>query len=279
MAVSKRLRFEVLRRDNHACRYCGRGAPEAKLTVDHVVPTALGGTDNPSNLVTACSDCNGGKSATPPDAAIVDDVAADALRWARARSVAAERLLEDITARNQIRAAFHGLWTQWGLGEGDGAPRVPLPQGWEASIDNFIAAGLPLEVLQDCVEKAMWADKVRPENTFRYMCGIAWNQIGALNQATSEELGEGDDEEGGLFPDMTRDDLEGHVWRYRMSTEHFLQDVPVWVHERAERAADHDWECAGEPDASRTTKLPDVLRHVGNVLKECKVEPYPVAVD
>ncbi|MEU5976310.1 hypothetical protein [Streptomyces sp. NPDC047315] len=23
MAVSKRLRYEILRRDNHACRYCG----------------------------------------------------------------------------------------------------------------------------------------------------------------------------------------------------------------------------------------------------------------
>jgi len=31
MAVSKRLRFEILRRDDHACRYCGATAPEAKL--------------------------------------------------------------------------------------------------------------------------------------------------------------------------------------------------------------------------------------------------------
>lgn len=34
MAVSKRTRYEVLRRDNHACRYCGASAPEVKLTVD-----------------------------------------------------------------------------------------------------------------------------------------------------------------------------------------------------------------------------------------------------
>ena len=38
MAVSKRTRYEVLRRDNHACRYCGASAPDAKLTVDHVLP-------------------------------------------------------------------------------------------------------------------------------------------------------------------------------------------------------------------------------------------------
>lgn len=43
MAVSKRLRFEVLRRDNHACRYCGATPPDVVLTIDHVVQTALGG--------------------------------------------------------------------------------------------------------------------------------------------------------------------------------------------------------------------------------------------
>lgn len=56
MAISKRLRFEVLRRDNHMCRYCGRGAPDVALTVDHVVPVALGGHSDPTNLVTACVD-------------------------------------------------------------------------------------------------------------------------------------------------------------------------------------------------------------------------------
>lgn len=35
MPVSKRLRYEVLRRDSHTCRYCGGAAPDVKLTVDH----------------------------------------------------------------------------------------------------------------------------------------------------------------------------------------------------------------------------------------------------
>src|SRR5690242_2374425 len=90
MAIPKRLRYEILRRDNHACRYCGAAAPDVKLTVDHVVPVALGGTDEPSNLVTACEPCNTGKSASTPDAPVVDDVAADALRWSRAMAQATE---------------------------------------------------------------------------------------------------------------------------------------------------------------------------------------------
>lgn len=54
MAVSKRTRYEVLRRDNHTCRYCGGSAPDVRLTVDHVLPVTLGGSDDPSNLVAAC---------------------------------------------------------------------------------------------------------------------------------------------------------------------------------------------------------------------------------
>lgn len=56
-------RFEVLRRDNFTCRYCGRKAPSVRLQVDHVVPWSAGGGDNLSNLVTACEECNRGKSA------------------------------------------------------------------------------------------------------------------------------------------------------------------------------------------------------------------------
>lgn len=62
MALSKRVRFEILKRDDHACHYCGATAPDVVLHVDHVVPVALGGSDNPDNLVTACQGCNASTS-------------------------------------------------------------------------------------------------------------------------------------------------------------------------------------------------------------------------
>ena len=103
MAVSKRLRFEVLRRDNHACRYCGGSAPDVTLTVDHVVPVALGGSDDPSNLVAACRDCNSGKSSVPPDAVLVSDVSQDALRWARAMEQVTVIRQSERAERTQIK--------------------------------------------------------------------------------------------------------------------------------------------------------------------------------
>lgn len=56
MAVSKRLRYEILRRDNYACRYCGASAPDVPLRVDHVTPVALGGTDTADNLIDRIRD-------------------------------------------------------------------------------------------------------------------------------------------------------------------------------------------------------------------------------
>ena len=62
-AISNAKRFRVLYRDNFRCQYCGATANEARLEVDHITPLAKGGSNDESNLITACSICNNGKSA------------------------------------------------------------------------------------------------------------------------------------------------------------------------------------------------------------------------
>lgn len=57
-----RIRYEVFERDGYTCQYCGAKAPDVTLHVDHIVPVSDGGTDDLSNLVTACEYCNLGKS-------------------------------------------------------------------------------------------------------------------------------------------------------------------------------------------------------------------------
>lgn len=56
-----KLRFEVLKRDNFTCQYCGRSAPDVPLAVDHIFPFSKGGKHTMENLKTACEDCNIGK--------------------------------------------------------------------------------------------------------------------------------------------------------------------------------------------------------------------------
>jgi hypothetical protein len=77
--IGARLRFEILRRCNFACYYCGiPAALGAKvLHVDHVIPVALGGTNDPWNLVAACWDCNAGKTNGVPSAELVRRVRED----------------------------------------------------------------------------------------------------------------------------------------------------------------------------------------------------------
>ena len=61
-SLSKKVRFEVFKRDNFTCQYCGGKAPQVVLEVDHIEPVSKGGTNDILNLVTSCFDCNRGKS-------------------------------------------------------------------------------------------------------------------------------------------------------------------------------------------------------------------------
>jgi 5-methylcytosine-specific restriction endonuclease McrA len=38
LAVSVRTRFEVFKRDDFTCQYCGRKSPDVVLEADHIVP-------------------------------------------------------------------------------------------------------------------------------------------------------------------------------------------------------------------------------------------------
>jgi hypothetical protein len=54
------VRELVLARDGHACHHC---ASRENLTLDHIVPWSMGGTDDESNLQTLCQPCNSRKGA------------------------------------------------------------------------------------------------------------------------------------------------------------------------------------------------------------------------
>lgn len=60
--ASARLRFLVFQRDKFTCVYCGRRSPDVILHCDHILAFSIGGKTKIDNLVTACSQCNGGKS-------------------------------------------------------------------------------------------------------------------------------------------------------------------------------------------------------------------------
>lgn len=56
-------RLAILERDGWACAYCEAPLDKANAHVDHVMPFARGGSDDPTNLVAACARCNMSKGA------------------------------------------------------------------------------------------------------------------------------------------------------------------------------------------------------------------------
>ena len=112
--ISKSLRFEVLKRDNYTCQYCGQAAPEVVLNIDHMIPVSKGGTNDFENLVTSCSSCNQGKSDR-----VLDDHSFSELQIKLASNKASrlEKLLE-VTDRvreiqNKLESDSDDLAEQW----------------------------------------------------------------------------------------------------------------------------------------------------------------------
>ena len=186
MPVSKRLRYEVLHRDNHTCRYCGGSAPDVVLTVDHVTPVALGGTDLPDNLVAACKDCNAGKSSTTPGAAIVADVKQLDLQWAGAIQRVAKARARQRAKRAKYVDAFADAWMVWHYGFDK--KRIPTPDSWQASIERFYDLGVPIEDIQDCVRIACGNDRITAHETFRYFAGCVWRVVKDMQDGAKELL-------------------------------------------------------------------------------------------
>ena len=64
-SLSKKRRFEIFKRDDFTCIYCGKKPPDVVLSIDHIIARTAGGTDKDSNLVTSCMACNLGKGVDP----------------------------------------------------------------------------------------------------------------------------------------------------------------------------------------------------------------------
>lgn len=187
MAVSKRLRYEILRRDNNTCRYCGQSAPDVKLTVDHVVPTALGGSDDPANLVAACKDCNAGKSASAPDSALVAAADKKAMRWSQAMTRVVEERAAELAAERARTDPFDTAWSAWTV-NGEPVPRDP---NWKNSILRFLAGGIDDQFMADAIHTAMGLDRVPASEKWRYFCGICWRELDSLRERTAAVLEQG----------------------------------------------------------------------------------------
>ena len=66
--IRKDKRLAIYIRDSFQCAYCGRDlryAAPAEVTLDHLVPRVAGGSNEATNLITACRACNSSRQEKP----------------------------------------------------------------------------------------------------------------------------------------------------------------------------------------------------------------------
>jgi hypothetical protein len=175
MAISKRLRFEILRRDEHACQYCGEKAPGVTLHVDHVVPVTLGGSDKPDNLVAACKDCNLGKTSVPSGAPLVAAIGKMAAAYALDMTERMTTIRANIEYEDGYLEEFEDTWEAWATRTNK---RAPLPDDYRTSLYRWAKMGVPMPLIARAIEIAMTKTGIKTrDGQFSYMAGVVWRAL------------------------------------------------------------------------------------------------------
>jgi len=173
MAISKKLRYQVFERDSFTCQYCGRKPPIVILEVDHIIPKSKGGTDEPSNLITSCRDCNRGKSAIVPIEKLkeIKRLEAERQRQREAYDKFIKRKKQKI--RKDL-AELNNLWSE--LCD----DQFMLNENGLRSLRRFLVFFTKEEIkkaIKIASEEIVLGENPQKdiEDRFRYMCGILHN--------------------------------------------------------------------------------------------------------
>lgn len=168
--LSKKSRFEVFKRDEFTCQYCGAKPPEVILHVDHIVPVVEGGGNEAHNLITSCQSCNLGKGATSLSsvpkalkvrAAEIEEQELQIAEYGKLMKKKKQRIEKDAW---RIVSILEGI-------------KNPTSYGREdfRSIKNFLER-LPFADVEEAVN--MTFDRGFSGNRgFKYFCGICWSVI------------------------------------------------------------------------------------------------------
>ena len=176
MAFSKRVRFEVFKRDEFTCQYCGRNPPAVVLECDHVIAVASGGGDEITNLITACFDCNRGKSDVSLSVApkrtqeLIELEKERAAQVTKYNDMLAKLRIKERNQVDRLGVMFHDWFVPT-----EKKGRYTFDDGQSASVKQFLRQLPPIEV-EDAIEIAC-SRKAQLSAAWKYFCGICWNKI------------------------------------------------------------------------------------------------------
>ena len=169
--VSKRMRFEVLKRDRFTCQYCSAKPPKVPLEVDHIMPVSKGGENVMNNLITACFDCNRGKSnieltAVPESMVQKMELRSIALEQQKQFSRLLKREKKEMESMIDIVESIYSISVD---------DKYCFTDKFRLSVKNFIKE-LGVDEVSEAMEKTV-IKHLRHGDVLRYFCGICWNII------------------------------------------------------------------------------------------------------
>lgn len=174
MAVSKRTRFEVFKRDGFSCQYCGRTPPTVTLEVDHIIAIANGGEDRRDNLISACFDCNRGKSDVP--LAAVPESLATRMEERRERAAQIKSYNKFLNKlRDQESADVRELGHYWFNKVYEEKNAWVFCEEQAGSIRTFLKH-LTVAEIKTAIDIAYAAPRIKG-TIFKYFCGVCWRTI------------------------------------------------------------------------------------------------------
>lgn len=168
--LSKKMRFDVFKRDGFQCQYCGATPPSVVLEVDHIHPVSKGGKNRVDNLITSCFECNRGKAAgllTVAPQTVIDKAAIIAEKMAQLKAF--EKL-----QRTKRKAEEHAI--------------DEVEQAYSNHFENYIFKDRFRESVRLFLQSMSKFDLVDAMNlacsrmqdeqkALRYFCGICWRII------------------------------------------------------------------------------------------------------
>jgi hypothetical protein len=172
VAISKKIRFEVFKRDGFRCAYCGKTPPEVVLEADHIDPKANCGCDSIDNLLTACFDCNRGKRNIPLDkipSTLSENI--EVIREREEQIKEHRKLLDSIERRKKkdIKAIADTFKEYF--------PNDRLTDTFQKSSVKLFLSKLPIHEVVDAMNIACSRRSDSSLNAVKYFCGICWSKI------------------------------------------------------------------------------------------------------
>ena len=180
--VSKKIRFEIFKRDGFKCAYCGKTPPAVTLECDHIEPVSAGGTNDLNNLITACFDWNRGKMNIPLET--IPQPMQDNMEVIEEKRKQLREYKKFVNKLNkQVGIIIDSIESIYKIAY----PDYSLQEINRENIRYFLDQ-IGIEEVEKSMRIAINAVYEDPAGTWRYFCGICWRRIKGIRSPYEERF-------------------------------------------------------------------------------------------